>query len=274
MILIENELAFVSIPKCASVSIHNALENSDFKIEPTFNQDLELSLMDGDHPIKKLKMPNLIVRSFEDTKKVKIHLHLTISEIYTYLKTNVNTLTIKRDFSKRFVSTFYYIFDWWIQQHYKLQYIPNKITNDFIYEYFTNDVVGMIKQMIAYQKTEVYDKEIKKLLIEPLIKDYCYNNNKQEIIENNLYDDTYVNFRIFDSQEAWKTGYKPTYVFEINEMDKVENFLMNKFDKKIKIGKDNSIDHTNSPINIVNDQRLRDWVWKNFEKEHFIKKIF
>ena len=79
------------------------------------------------------------------------------------MKTNVNTLTIKRDFSKRFVSTFYYIFDWWIQQHYKLQYIPNKITNDFIYEYFTNDVVGMIKQMIAYQKTEVYDKEIKNI---------------------------------------------------------------------------------------------------------------
>jgi hypothetical protein len=36
MILIENELIFLSVPKNASIAVHYALEASDIQIEPTF----------------------------------------------------------------------------------------------------------------------------------------------------------------------------------------------------------------------------------------------
>jgi hypothetical protein len=36
MILIENELIFLSVPKNASMSVHYALEDSNIQIEPTF----------------------------------------------------------------------------------------------------------------------------------------------------------------------------------------------------------------------------------------------
>lgn len=273
MILIENELVFVSIPKCASISVHNALENSDFKIEPTFNQDKELKIISGKID-SDFNFP-VFLNNFENsTKKIKIHPHLTISEIYTYLKNKVDTITIKRDYCKRFISCFYYIFDWWLINLYGLNYKKNSITNDFIYEYFTDNVVNIIKQMLAFKKTHEYDREIKKLLIKPLIKNFCIIDKKNQTIEEIINDDNYINFRIFDSQEAWKSGYKPKHEFDINELYKLEDLLYEKYNKKIKIGKENSISKENSKINVIEDQKLRDWVWNKFEKHHFTKKIF
>lgn len=276
MILIENELTFVSIPKCASVSVHNALEKSNLKIEPTFDQDFAVN-SHNDTSFGKLIPPDIIDNSFKminQNKRVKIHMHLTISEIYTYLNSKVDTITIKRDYCKRFISSFYYIFDWWIKKVYNLNFKPSEITNDYIYKYFNDDVIAIIKQMVAYQKTNLYDKEIKKFLIEPLIKNYTTNHNKNEIIDTKLYDDTYINFRIFDSQEAWKSGYEPTFEYDINELDKLEDLFNNRFNEKIKIGKENSLNKKFSEINIVEDQKLRDWVWNKFEKPFFNKKIF
>jgi hypothetical protein len=276
MILIENELTFVSIPKCASISVHNALENSNLKIEPTFDQKLSIDnheSVSGD----KLIPPDFINNSFkmiDQNKRVKLHMHLTISEIYTYLNSKVDTITIKRDYCKRFISSFYYIFDWWIKKVYNLNFKPSEITNDFIYKYFDDNAVAIIKQMIAHKKTNLYDKDIKKLLILPLIENYTTNHNKNEIINTKLYDNTYINFRIFDSQEAWKSGYKPTFEYDINELYKLENLFENRFDKKIKIGKENTTNKKFSSINIVEDQKLRDWVWNKFEKPFFSKKIF
>jgi hypothetical protein len=271
MILIENEIVFVSIPKCASVSVHNALENSKYKIEPTFVEN-DISI-DNDIAFKLPQIGNAF--DFKNSnRKIKQHRHQSISEIYTFLKSNVNTITIRRDYCKRFVSSFYYIFDWWISNHYKIYYKPNCITNEFIYQYFTDDVIHMIKQMADPTKAKFYDEKMKKYLVEPLFKEYTLNTDIKKIIKEKLYDNTYINFRLFDSQEVWKSGHKPTYEFDINELYKLEDMLFDKYNKEIKIGKENSMNKALSNINIIEDQKLRDWVWNKFEKQHFTKKIF
>lgn len=269
MILIENELTFVAIPKCASVSIHNALEASNFDIKPTFYQDVNVDIFHG-----KFKPPTIgITEFYNENKRVKIHTHQTISSIYNYLNFMPETFVIKRDYCKRFISCFNYIFNFWIAPHYELDYKDGEITNDFIYKYFNDDVLSLIKQLVGEHKTYDYDLILKEKIVKPLIENYSLNKNKKEIINNKLYDNTYINFKIFNSQELWKSGYIPTYEFHIHELNKLENFLKERYNKKITIGKDNSTDFK-SKINIVENQKLRDWVWNKFEKHYFTKKIF
>ncbi len=267
MILIENEIAFVAIPKSASISVHHALEKSDLKIEPTFIDNVNPVFSDG------YMMPN--VMGFHPSwKKIKSHSHLSIAEIYTFLSTKVDTITIKRDYCKRFISSFYYIFGHWIKESYGLHYKPNEITNDFIYKYFTDDIINNIKSMLQNSKNSEFDRKIKKEVIIPLVNEYCINYNKTPIIEKLETDKIYINYRVFDSQEAWKSGYKPTYEFDINELYKFENLLKNKFNKSIKIEKENTTSYSYSQMNIQEDKKLREWVWDKFEKPYFTKKIF
>jgi hypothetical protein len=267
MILIENEIVFVSVPKCASISVHLALENSDLKIEPTFVDTGNTNFPDD------YRMPNVIGWN-PSWKKIKSHVHLSIAEIYSFLHSNVDTIVIKRDYCKRFISSFYYLFGHWIKENYGLVYNKNQITNDFIYEYFTDDVINCIKSMIQNSKNFEFDKKMKKEILIPLINNYCINYNKTSIIEKLVNDKTYINWRVFDSQEAWKSGHIPTYEFDINELYKLENLIESKFQKSIKIEKENTTKYSYSQMYVVEDQKLRDWVWNKFEKEYFTKKIF
>lgn len=265
--LIENDIAFISIPKCASISVHWAFEKSDVKIEPTFKDDANDYFGNG------YVMPIISGYGYP-YKKIKTHRHQSISEVYTYLNNKVDTITIKRDYCKRFLSSFYYLFGHWIKQTYKLNYIPNAITNDFIYEYFTDEIIDCIKSMIQNDKNFEFDKKIKSKLIVPLIEKYSMNYNKKSITKVMLQDNIYINYRVFDSQESWKSGYKPTYEFDINELFKFEKFIENKYDKQIKIGKENQINYQYPQMDVKEDQKLRDWIWNKFEKSYFTKKLF
>ncbi len=268
MILIENEIVFVSTPKCASISIHSALEKTNLKIEPTFIVPTNNEIIGG------LKFPDFINNN-DYFSKIKIHGHISISEIYTFLNQKVNTIVIKRDFFKRFISCFHYLFGWWIPTAYGIYYTPNVITNEFIYKHFTDEVIDIILQL-PYSKHRIveFHKKLKNLLIKPLIENYSSNYNKSILLNNLVTDDMYTNFTVILSQEHWKSGYKPTYEFDINELYKLEDMLFDKYNKEIKIGKENSMNKALSNINIIEDQKLRDWVWNKFEKQHFTKKIF
>jgi len=267
--LIENDIAFIAIPKCASISIHCALELSDVKIEPTFIDNSTSNILSNGYVV-----PIMETELQYPYKKIKTHSHQSISEVYTFLKSKVNTITIKRDYCKRFLSSFYYLFGLWIKEVYQLRYIPNKITNDFIYEYFTDEMIDCIKSMIQNSKNFEFDKKMKSKLISPLIQKYSMNYSKNSIIENMMKDNIYINWRVFDSQEVWKSGYKPTYEFDINELYKFEKLIENKYSKNIKIEKENKTNYEYSQINVNEDQKLRDWVWNKFEKSYFTKKLF
>lgn len=268
MMLIENDIAFISIPKCASISVHVAFENSDVKIEPTFNDNIGSDVGYG------YQMPTFSEQINYPYKKINSHRHGTISEVYTFLKTKIDTITIKRDYCKRFLSSFYYIFGMWIKNGYALEYTPNKITNEFIYEYFTDDIIDCLKSMIQNSKNFEFDKKLKSKIIIPLIEKYTINYSKKSIIDNMMKDNIYINWRVFDSQEAWKSGYKPTYEFDINELFKFEKLIENKYSKNIKIGKENKMNYEYPQMDVNEDQKLRDWVWTKFEKSYFTKKLF
>lgn len=267
MMLIENDIAFIAIPKCASISVHWAFEQSDVKIEPTFFNE------STDFP-NGYKMPKNIRGYNHAWKKIKSHRHQSIAEVYTILQKKVNTITIKRDYCKRFLSSFYYLFGHWIKEAYGLQYIPNAITNDFIYEYFTDEIVDYIKSMIQNSKNFELDKKMKLKLIVPLIEKYSINYNKEKIKDSLLNDTIYINYRVFDSQESWKSGYTPTYEYDIQELYKFEKFIFENYGKIIKIGKENQINYEYPKMDVKEDQKLRDWVWNKFEKNYFIKKLF
>ena len=270
MILIENELVFVAVPKNASISVHDALENSDFNIKPTFNEEFMIN-----EEYHKLKTPSASNMKFiKEHNKVKIHNHVRLGLIYDFLGAKPDAIIIKRDYCDRFISCFNYIFSYWVVNAYNIKLKKDIITNEFIYKYFTKDVVGMIFQLINDDLRYKYDKNLKKSLIEPIFINYAEEENIENIIETKLYNDTFINFSIFNSQEMYKSGYDVKYVFDIKKLTELELFLSNKFDKEIKIGKENSIPKSIIDTKIEEDQKLRDWVWKNFEKPYFTKKIF
>jgi hypothetical protein len=128
--------------------------------------------------------------------------------------------------------------------------------------------------MLQNSKNSEFDRKIKKEVIIPLVNEYCINYNKIPIIEKLETDKIYINYRVFDSQEAWKSGHKPTYEFDIHELYKFEDLIKSKFGESIKIEKENTTNYSYSKINIQEDQKLRDWVWNKFEKHYFSKKIF
>jgi len=270
MILIENEIVFVSIPKCASISVHFALEKTNLKIEPTFRTE-HYDVGNG------LNVPDFI--NGDSFSKIKKHGHQSIAQIYRFLNYKVDTIAIKRDYFKRFLSSFYYVIGWWIPMVYKMDYIPNKITNDFIYKYFTDEVISMIMQS-CYDNSRSFEfhSKMKELLIKPLIQNFIvgYDNentkSKLELMLSN--DSTYISYEILASQECWKSGYKPTYEFNIHELFKLEDFIFERYGQKLNIGQNNETNYKNIPINIFEDQKLKDWVWNKFEKQYHIKKIF
>jgi hypothetical protein len=280
MILIENELAFVSVPKNASLSIHYALEESEFKIEPTWHYELSV----------KMAIENYSPQYHFSNHKIKIHSHLTTNQIYAYLNKKVPTIFIERDYSERFISALNYILNFQIVSAYGYEYsdilnndILNNIDNDWIYDTFTKDIIEKLNfQLSVNVKTlgmgsaENYEDVVHKLILLSFNK-FVKNKNRikiPKVKEMHFPNRKYINFNMLGSQEIYKSGYTPKHIFNIYELDKLENFLTKKFEKEIKIKKENSLNKDIIKTNFINDSKLRDWVWNNFEKQYFIKKLF
>ena len=77
MILIENELIFLSVPKNASMSVHYAFEESTINFEPAFPYNAMLDMILKNEP-NYFSLNN---------HKIKIHPHYTTAEIYS----NINS---------------------------------------------------------------------------------------------------------------------------------------------------------------------------------------
>lgn len=269
MILIENDIVFLSVPKNASNSVHFALEESDFHIEPTFEHDRLVKTQIKINPFL-----------FKDTNhKIKVHPHITTLGVYSYLKRKPPTIFIKRDFSERFVSAINFILHERVTFAYPQIYdILHHIDNDWIYNTINDDV---IKSIINFDR-ELYNSLNIQIQVTKSIENvdrYITNalktfTKKKSLKKNKLIKDVFINFKMLDSQEIYKSGYTPKYIFDISELDKLENFLYERYGKKLEIKKINELDKNKIRTNIVNDTKLRNWVWNKFEKHHFQKKIF
>ena len=280
MILIENEVVFLSVPKNASISVHYALEESDLQIEPTWQYK----------DYAKAALENNSRYYHFSNHKIKIHIHLTTDEVYQFLNKKVPTIFIKRDYCERFISALNYILNFQIVKAYSYEYsdilfndiLPN-IDNNWIYETFTKDIIENItfhstvnKKILQSDTTESYEDVVHKLIISSLNR-FVKNKKRIKIPKPNqrrFPSNKYINFNILNSQEIYKSGYTPKYIFDICELYKLENFIEEKFEKQIKIKKENSLDKTLIKTNFINDTKLRNWVWDNFEKQYFTRKLF
>jgi len=280
MILIENEVVFLSVPKNASISVHYALEESDLKIEPTWNYERSAKLALEKHST---------LYNFSN-HKIKIHNHITTNMVYDYLNKKVPTIFIKRDYCERFISALNYILNFQIVNTYGYKYsdilyndiLPN-IDNDWIYKTFTKDVIEKIKihlivnrKILQTETEESYEDMVHKSVLSSLNK-FVKNKKKIKIPKPNemhFPSNKYINFNMLSSQEIYKSGYTPKYIFDIYELYKLENLIEEKFGKQIKIKKENSLNKNTIKTNFINDTKLRDWVWDNFEKQYFTRNLF
>jgi len=234
-LLINGDLIWVSVPKCASFSIETSLEESDLQIDLLENYSL----------LKKL--PKSDPKNF-----LYSHAHYTLIDCYAEFGIK-DTICINRDYAERWISGLKQIWYELEVSGFVLKFKWESLTNDWIYDFFTNDIIRDINT--------------------------CNGDNLMEFLKKLVLNKDYhidlVNFKLLwfclVSQNFWKFNKPCTYEFNINELDKFKNFIENRYGTTITIKKLNSTEDSNYGKNkIFLDEKLRNWIWDNFEKP-FIK---
>lgn len=226
-LLINNELIWISIPRCASMSIEKALILSKLDIQ----------------------------RSKKSIDYENGHHHVAISELYENFGLH-QTVCIKRDWFDRWFSGLHHLITW-IESS-KL-YTPKKtweeIDNEFIYNTFTDEFCDLIYKT---DDANAWDSAFSKLINENEVKPIMYDSNNKPLPRLVAF------LSVLLSQSFWKNNVKCTYEFNINELDKFNDFLFNKFGSRINIDVINESKKNKSKI--IVDDKLKQWVWDKFEK--------
>lgn len=225
-LLINNELIWISIPRCASVSIERALLNSNLNI-------------------KKLSM---------DVTYEKAHMHFQKSVLYEEFGIH-KTICIKRDWFSKWISSLYQLFIWLDRTKIYTPIIQwEDIDNDFIYNTFDTDFANAI-----YKKdTTNWDIAFLRIIKEKSIKEKVYDSN------GNIMPNVIGLLSVLLSQQFYKENKPADYEFDISELDKFSNFIYDKFGERLNIERLN--ERKNIPNKIIIDDKLKQWVWDKFEK--------
>jgi hypothetical protein len=225
-LLINNELIWLSIPRCASFTIEKALLNSNLNIQ-------------------RIKIDS----SYED-----IHMHFRKSILYKEFGVH-KTICIKRDWFDKWMSSVQHMFEW---LEFSKIYTPiikwKDIDNEFIYKTFNTDFLNRLYG----RNRDDWDRLMLSLIKETKLIDRVYDSNNIEIprIDGVI--------GILNSQNFYKENSKIDYEFDITEIYKFSDFIYDKFGERLHIEKLNASSKTNSKI-VINDE-LKQWVWDKFEK--------
>lgn len=232
-ILINNDLIWLSIPRCASVSIENALFQSDLTIKHVTdvlgNRELNLN----------------------DDGKL-LHLHYPLDTLFDVFGEK-ETICIKRDWFERWLSGFNYI--WTLIKRHNLTPVIelSEVDNSFIYDMFNNEFMNDFHSSNN----------------DGLIK--CYSRFvKEDLSLQHINPIKFTGLTVLNSQNYWKNSQKCTYEFDISELGIFENFIKSKFNCNLNLTKDNSNETVINKI-IIND-KLKNKIWSLFESP-FEKKI-
>jgi hypothetical protein len=224
-LLINNELIWISVPRCASVSIENALLNS-----------------------------NLSIKQLSHDKRYELaHMHFEKSVLYEEFGIH-KTVSIKRDWFTRWISSVNHLFYW--LEHTKI-YTPiigcKDIDNEFIYKTFDTDFANQL-----YTKTfESWDKILLRIIKEQSIKDKVYDSN------GNVMPNIIGIVSVLMSQKFYKDNKPTDYEFDLSELDKFSDFIYDKFGERLNIERLN--EGKKIPNKIIIDDKLKQWVWDKFE---------
>ena len=237
-ICINNDLIWLSIPKCASTSIEDALMKSKLDV---------------------------VHYEYGKNKDYNRHLHIRAKDLYEKFGLK-ETVCINRNYFDRWISGLKHIWDTYEKINVPLIKKWEDVDNDFIYETFTDDYVNEIyisgknfpnirnhngKSIIDYSKVDPIN-----------LRGYGAFDEKK-IVPNGIFIEN-----ILRSQLYIKDNKKCTYEFDISEIDKFEKFIQNRYDIDFKLDTLNKTCFENNLI--IKDEKLKNWVWENFEKR-FVK---
>lgn len=235
-LLINNELIWISIPKCASVSIENSLLNSNLSIKKYKKYD------------EMIKMWKFLSNN---PQYPPYHAHVRKSYLYDDFGRK-ETVRIKRDWFKRWISALQHMLEtihsW---GNYNVIKKWEYIDNEFIYDFFDKDYV----KLLHINDESVWDECFLKFVKETEVKKSV--NPPPGMVSTLL------------SQNYWTENEACTYEFDINEMSKFEDFIFDKFGEKIIIKKLNTSSDKKSKV--IFDDKLKEWVWNNFESQYYKK---
>ena len=214
--IINNELIWVSIPKCASLSIERALRNSKLKLE------------------------------MYDPNTITSHYHVPLNEcLLTW--GNKETVCITRDWVYRWLSSLNFI---WDKIEFESKYTPIRkwedIDNEFIYKTFDTDFLNNL-HLVDGEDVGAKSSFLK------LVKEKHDPSKKMPGVMITLI-----------SQKYFLSNKKCTYEFDINEIDKFTDFIEERYGEKLII--ENTNQSTKRANKIVIDDKLKQWIWENFEK--------
>jgi hypothetical protein len=232
MLLINNDLIWISIPKNASYSVHLALNNTNLNIQYSSKYNT-LNHYKGfiDYPNKKYS-----------------HLHIQKNDLIKEWG-NKETICITRNFVDRFISAIQFVWKK-IEENGYTPIIPiYEIDNEFIYKLFTSNIIFDIHNDFTINK----NKHLK--FFQSIIKEKINIKN------------FFVKPHSLICQNYYKNSSKCNYEFDINELDKFKNFIDNRYNTNIVIEIKNN--NTNKEkTKIIKDTTFIKWLYNNFEKPY------
>ncbi len=221
MLLINNELIWISIPRCASTSIETAIYNSSLNIKKVIS---EIQLID------------------EVKNKIKYHSHTRKNNCLDYFG-HKDTICMTRNWLDRLLSAFEYFFHCSAVQH-NNELICNweDVDNAFIYKYFNNDFANAIYSENWFKIQECYNTlfvKVNKNLPETLYI-FCSQNfwkeNERCTYEFDITElDKFKNF-IYEKfgveLDIIKTNHTKKEKNKIEINDELKTFLWNTFESR------------------------------------------
>ena len=230
-LLLNNQLIWVSIPKCASVSIEDAFLNSNL-------------------PFKKLH---------RDIVLTDAHTHHPVSRLYDEFGI-YPTLCIKRDWFNRWISGLEHVFNWILKTQ---QYTPIRnwedVDNQWIYDTFDTKFSNGLY-------SDDFNNNGWKPLFSKFIKEKDILENEEDYGKPLIFRFLCV----LMSQNQWKLNKKCDYEFDLSEMDKFSDFIYERFGERLDIKKLNEGNKSHSKI-VVDDKLKNwvwDKFEKPFEKRN------
>lgn len=207
----------------------------------TATQSVKSAIIDANIPFQEF------LTKLKPTEK---HYHVPLSQMFD--KWGVKeSFSVERDWFARWLSGFTYLFAGYLNfPHLHAKFTLEEVTNDFIYKHFDSNFINSIYSPDENEFTSVQER-------------FIYNTEDLEHPSR---------VKVLCSPNYWKSGRRCTYEFNINELDKLEDFLSDRYKVKIFIPKFNVTEgHIRFP-NLVINEELRSFVHDKFEKG-FISKV-
>lgn len=232
-ILVNNDLIWVAIPKCASISVAHALKDSSLHTERyKFIQNFSRSL----------------------SNQFTVNNHIRKKELVEYFGSK-KTFCIKRDWFERWLSCLSQL--WFVFESTRIK--PNiaieELNNDFIYSVFNEESIDILYNL---DDKKLFDNFLKKIIKNPENLD----SSQYFFIRSALFT--------FRSQNFFTENEKCDFEFDIKKLYLLEDFILNRYGVKIKISHENA--SHKKPANLILDQKLKDHMW-NIIESPFVKKL-